>query len=408
LPRPAARRSSTLRLGGALVAALSLFACAPEVEPPARLVLEAVSYDDLEGWREDDQAQALAALARSCARLGPLAEARSLGAGGIAGSVGDWRAICAGLASVPAADAVAARGFFEYWFTPFAAADNDAAEGLFTGYYEPSLKGALAPSQRYATPLLARPGDLVMVELGDFRADLAGERIAGRVVEGRLDPYPSRAEIRAGALSGRGLEIAWVEDPIDAFVLHIQGSGRVELDGGGVLRVGYAAQNGHPYTAIGRVLVDEGELTRDEVSMQAIRAWLEAHPQQAQALMDHNASYVFFRRLDGDGPLGAQGAALTPGRSLAVDRRFVPLSVPVWVETTVPRADGAGERPLRRLLIAQDTGGAVRGPVRGDVFWGNGTEAAAIAGRMRSRGRTFLLLPRAVAARGLDAGQARR
>jgi membrane-bound lytic murein transglycosylase A len=370
-------------------------------------VLSAVAYDHLEGWRDDDQGEALAALARSCARLAPLADERSLGGGGIAGSVADWRPICAALADVPV-DAAAARAFFERWFTPFAAADNDTADGLFTGYYEPTLKGALAPSQRNATPLLARPGDLVTVELGDFRADLAGERIAGRVVEGRLEPYPSRAEIGAGALAGRGLEIAWVEDPFDAFVLHIQGSGRVELDGGGVLRVGYAAQNGHPYTAIGRVLVDEGELAIEEVSMPAIRAWVEAHPEQAQALMERNASYVFFSPRAGDGPLGAQGAALTPGRSLAVDRRFVPLSVPVWLETTAPRADGAGEGALRRLLIAQDTGGAIRGPVRGDVFWGNGDAAAAIAGRMRSRGRTFLLLPRAVAARGVDAAQAGR
>jgi len=185
---------------------------------------------------------------------------------------------------------------------------------------------------------------------------------------------------------------------VDAFFLHIQGSGRVELDDGRSLRVGYAAQNGHPYTAVGRVLIARGEVTREAMSMQAIRAWLDANPGEAQALMNENASYVFFNVIEGDGPLGAQGVALTVGRSLAVDRRFVPLSVPVWLDSVTP--DGAR---LQRLMIAQDTGGAIRGPVRGDVYWGHGDAAADIAGRMKSAGFAYLLLPH-----GLDVPAAQR
>lgn len=358
------------------------------------------TFADLPGWADDRHDEAVAAFARSCAVLArrdggePLggAAAAAAAAGAPVGTVADWQAICGAL---PPPGPEAARAFFERWFVPYAP-DTD---GLFTGYYEPILPASATPSEGYATPLLARPGDLVSVSLGEFREEYAGERIAGRVVDGRLKPYPSRREIEDGALAGRGLEIAWMADPVDAFFLQIQGSGRLALDDGGVVRVGYAGQNGHPYTAIGRVLIEEGALTREEVSMQSIRGWLAGNPGEAGRVMNENASYVFFRRLTGDGPIGTQGVAVTPRRSLAVDRRFVPLSVPVWLDTTAPAADGGeGETPLRRLMVAQDTGGAIRGAVRGDVFWGAGDEAGAIAGRMKSRGRYYLLLPRSAAA----------
>jgi membrane-bound lytic murein transglycosylase A len=209
-----------------------------------------------------------------------------------------------------------------------------------------------------------------------------------------LKPYETRQEIDAGRLSGRDLELLWVDDPLDAFFLHIQGSGRVRLADGETVRVGYAGQNGQPYVAIGRLLAERGALRRDEVSLQSIRDWLAAHPAEAAEVLAANPSYVFFRLLEGDGPIGAHGVALTPGRSLAVDPSFVPLGVPVWLDTTDPLDE---RRPLRRLMMAQDTGGAIRGAIRGDVFWGAGEEAKARAGRMRSRGRYYLLLPRAAA-----------
>ena len=378
-------------LGGAL---LLLSACTePPPEEPS-LALSPVGFGDLAGWTDDDHAAALTALERSCARFAKLPDDRAVGPDGLAGTIADWRDLCAAAGAQGAA-----RAFFEDWFVPFKATDRGRDEGLFTGYYEPLLHGALAESARYATPLYGRPDDLVTVELGAFDDELKGKRIAGRVVDGKLRLYESRAEIVAGALDSRAQPIAWVDDPVDAFFLHVQGSGRVALDDGGMLRVGYAAANGRDYISIGRVLIDRGELTREEVSLQTIRAWLAAHAGAAQELLDRNPSFVFFRTLEGDGPIGAQGVALTAERSLAVDRKFLPLGAPVWLDITVPDADPAKpDQPLRRLLIAQDTGGGIKGALRGDIFWGFGADAEAIAGRMKHRGRLYLLLPRSVAA----------
>lgn len=280
---------------------------------------------------------------------------------------------------------------------------------MFTGYYEPELRGSRTRGGRYTVPLYGRPADLVTVDLGQFRDELKGQRIVGRVRQGALRPYATRAEIEAGALhgikheDGGSLELVWVDDAVDAFFLQIQGSGRVVLEDGSVLRVGFAERNGHPYVAIGRELVAQGIMTREQVSMQSIREWLAANPDTAAELMNRNPSFVFFRTLPSstspeDGPFGSEGVPLTPGRSLAVDRNFLPMGLPIWLEADDPI--NSGQR-LRRLLIAQDTGGAIRGPVRGDVFWGFGADAAERAGRMRSAGRYWILLPRDVAARQL-------
>ena len=219
---------------------------------------------------------------------------------------------------------------------------------------------------------------------------MAGSRTASSC------PYADRAAIDAGALAGRELELLWVDDPVDRFFLEIQGSGQVRLPDGETVRVGYADQNGRPYRAIGKDLIESGAIPREQMSMQAIRAWLEANPKQAPAMMAKNPSYVFFTELTelaaASGPLGAQGVPLTPGRSLAVDRKFLPLGAPIWVDTVAP--EPRGRAPVARLLVAQDTGGAIRGPVRGDVFWGAGPQAEHLAGHMKSPGRLFILLPR--------------
>jgi membrane-bound lytic murein transglycosylase A len=239
----------------------------------------------------------------------------------------------------------------------------------------------------------------VTVDLGTFREDLRGKRLAGRVEEGALVPLPDRAAIEKGALAKRGLELVWVDSAVDAFFLQIQGSGRVQLAEGGEMRVGYAAANGHTYTAVGRELVRRSVYKPAEVSMQSIRRWLEQHPSEADGLMDTNASYVFFKEIEGEGPLGAEGVPLTPGRSLAIDLQHWPLGVPLWLEATSPAPrDNEPDRPLRRLVIAQDTGGAIRGPVRGDVFWGGGRDAEAIAGKMKNQGRLWVLLPKEISA----------
>lgn len=391
---------------GALLVASCAGEPAPKPEavteraPEARLEFRPTTFDQLDGWYRDNPARTLVAFRRSCDALVERPPDQPMGPLEVAGRVADWLPVCRAAARVPAtASAADARTFFEDWFLPYRVTDRGEAEGLFTGYYEPILDGAREPGGPYTVPLRRPPYDLVEVELGRFDPDLAGLSIRGRIADGRFVPYHSRAEIEDGALEGRDLALLWVDDPLDKFFLQIQGSGQVRLRDGSRIRVGYAAANGRPYRAIGRDLIEIGALEREEVSLQSIRAWLKAHPEAAETIMARNHAYVFFEErpeLDpDDGPIGTQGVSLTGGRSLAVDLRYIPLGAPVWLETTAPSPDG--ERPLKRLMVAQDTGGAIKGVVRGDVFWGAGDHAEAIAGRMKSRGRYVLFLPRSLA-----------
>jgi membrane-bound lytic murein transglycosylase A len=348
------------RLAIAAAALLGLAACSP---PEPRRVAE------LPGWGEDALAEAISAYLAGCARPTPVQTA----------------ALCAEAARLAPGDEAAARGFFERNFTL-----RQAGEGLMTGYYEPELRGAATASAAFPVPLHRRPADLVEVDLGAFAPDLAGRRTAGRVEGGRLRPYPDRAVIEAG----EGAALLYVADAVERFFLQIQGSGRVVLPDGTVRRVGYDGQNGRPYVPIGRLLAEEGAIPRAAVSMQSIRAWLAAAgPARAQAMMDRNPSYVFFREIPArpdQGPTGAQGVPLTPLRSIAVDRTEIPLGSPVWIVARHPETG----RPIRRLVLAQDTGGAIRGPARADLFWGWGEPAARAAGPMQERATLHVLQPR--------------
>ncbi len=385
-------------------------------EPEPELVLAPVSLGDLPGWADADPHldRAAAALAVSCGVLAKRPDDRALDDLGVAGRVADWRPACSQAAAAAADGPRAAKEYFEEFFFAAAVQNREDPLGLFTGYFEPTLRGSRERRPGFDTPLYLRPPELVEVDLGQFREDLRGRRVAGTVAGARLEPYADRREIERGALAGRGLELLWVDDPVDAFFLQIQGSGRVELAEGGSLRVGYAGQNGHRYYAIGRELVERGELTLQNVSMQSIRRWLDEHPGEAEAVMATNRSYVFFRELREAGPVGSLGVTLIPERSLAVDKKFLPLGAPLWVDTTLPVVKTVGGEdvaassgrpstaettipvgePYRRLMVAHDTGGAIRGPVRADLFWGPGERAAEIAGRMRQEGRLWLLLPR--------------
>jgi membrane-bound lytic murein transglycosylase A len=323
---------------------------------------------------------------------------------GLAGKAADWQPICTAARAIGTSDNEVARAFFERFFAPFVATNRGKAQGLFTGYYQVTLAGRLTPEGRFTVPIYGRPTDLVTVDLGRFRRSLRGDRIAGRVEDGRLLPFPDRAAIDRGALKGRAPVLAWVADPVSAFFMQIQGSGEIELPQGN-LQLGYAADNGRDYYAIGRYLIKKGVLTPKTVSLQSIRAWLEQHPDKMEGLLERDPSYVFFRKLDTSGPVGASGAVLTARRSLAVDHRFIPYGVPVWLATTRPSLQHVGATvSMRRLMIAQDTGGAIRGPVRGDVYWGRGPRAAALAGEMKQEGRYWLLLPTAAALRVASRG----
>jgi membrane-bound lytic murein transglycosylase A len=363
--------SRQARLGLAATLALSLPGCFAPGAGPLAFNRDHGAFNRLTGWDSDSVAAAIPAFLRSCrvflARGGDAPLDRKLGSGEF-GRIGDWHAPCAEAAALRPGDDEAARQFFETRFTPVLIGSAGATEGLFTGYYETVLDGSRRRNPRFQVPIYRRP------------ANPRGF---------------SRAQIEAGALAGHGLELAWVDDPIGAFFLEIQGSGRVKLAEGGSVRVGYDGQNGHPYVAVGKLLIDRGQIARENMSMGAIRAWMTAHPREGAALRRENPSVVFFRELAGEGPIGAEGVSLTAGRSLAVDRHYLPLGVPVWIETQQRFAAGS----IRRLVIAQDTGGAIKGQVRGDLYWGGDEAAAAGAGTMNSTGHYYVLLPRAVAAR---------
>lgn len=352
----------------------------PEPPPPEPVApLTPTTFAALPGWQQDDVRQAWPAFQQSCSVL--------------ASRAAEWKTPCAAARSVNGADAVAVRNFFETHFVPHQVRNPDGSDtGLVTGYYEAMLYGSRKRGGAYQTPLYRVPDDLITVDLGSVYPDLKGRRLRGKLSGKTLIPYQSRAEIDRAPLAGK--ELLWVNDPVEAFFLEVQGSGRVQLDSGETVRVGYADQNGHPYKAIGRWFVEQGIMTPDQVSGQSIRAWIAANPARRQELLNVNPSTIFFREEKvADprvGPRGALNVPLTPGRSIAIDRSILPLGAPVWLSTTMPK-DGA---TLQRLVMGQDVGGAIRGAVRADFFFGFGPEAVDNAGLMKQRGSLWVLLPR--------------
>ncbi len=368
---------------------------------PRALRVTPVTFADLPRWPASDPRDALEAWRRSCAVFAKSSLGQPLEGAGYAGRVAQWLPACR--ATPPdTAPADAVRAYFENWFAPLAIGAGADTEGLFTGYYEPELHGSWRRIRRFQIPIYGLPDDLVVADLGRFRVDLAGQRIAGRLDGNRLVPYPARADIDAHGLPHATI-LLYTDDPIPVFFLHIQGSGRVRFADGSVMRLAYAGTNGRPYTPIGRVLVAHGAMELANVSLQTIRTWLRSHPHAARGVMETDQSYVFFSASPlGDPALGSPGtlgAPLTPTASLAVDGHLHPLGAPVYLDTTIPDADPAKpDHRFAKLLVAQDTGGAIRGAVRGDIFWGFGAVAETIAGRMKSRGRFYVLVPKQIAA----------
>jgi membrane-bound lytic murein transglycosylase A len=347
--------------------------CPPPPKPAGaeRAQYVPTAFSSLPGWDSVQLEPSLRAFLAGCPRAG-----------------GALISACAVAASIPIADEAAARRFFEATFTPYSLAGDAGDTGLVTGYYEPILAGSRTRSERYRYPIHGVPEDLVVVDLASVAPETRNVRLRGRVEGRRIVPYYSRAEIEA---RGNAPVIAWAADPVELFFLQIQGSGQLQLESGERIRVGFAEQNGHPYRSLGRHLVERGELALEQASMQGIKAWAAANPQKLQDALNFNASYVFFREVaDPRGPFGALNVPLVPQYSLAVDRRHVPLGAPVFLATTYPLS----EQPLQRLMAAHDTGGAIRGVVRADFYWGTGDEAGAAAGRMRQQGRMWLLWPR--------------
>jgi membrane-bound lytic murein transglycosylase A len=388
--------------------AVFLSACVtPPATPPAGPALD---WSELPGWSEEKPAEAWSTLTLNCQRMAKR-DTR-------------WRSVCADAELFPNPDADTARAFFETRFEPVSLrGETGTSDGLITGYYEPLLHGALDKSARFRYPLYGRPDDLVVIDLGDLYPELRDKRLRGQLAGKRVVPYPSRAEIGAnGRLKAPVL--AWVDDPVALFFLQVQGSGRVLLGDGRMLRVGYADQNGHPYQAIGKRLIERGALTYEELSLQSIRTWLAAHPDEAEAVLNGNPSYVFFETRDSalPGPLGTLNVPLVAERAVAIDPAHVALGSLLYLDTRLPavasgpfngngsdadgeaanapslargpRLDPIGE-PYQRLVFAHDTGGAIKGAVRADVFFGFGPRAELLAGHMKQRGRLYLLKPRA-------------
>ena len=392
---------------GALIAAaivIAVFWFKPyRIAPPSnKFQLGRVSWRDLPGWYADDAAPALTAFRRSCAVLAREQPLSAMGGAGYAGAVGEWHDACAA-APGGKVSAAGARNYFQTWFVPLAITAGGKPDALFTGYYEPEIHGSKWRHDGYTTPVYGVPGDLVTVDLGQFRQQLKGLHIEGRVSGHALVPYFNRAEIDEHGLP-RAPVLLYANDPINVFFLHIQGSGRVHLDSGQMLRLSYAGQNGRPYTPVGRSLIAQGALERSQMSMQAIRAWMEAHPDEARAVMETDQSFVFFREAPlGDpalGSPGSEGVPLTPEASIAVDEQVHPLGAPLFIAATAPDPDPSKpDRALTHLFVAQDTGGAIKGAARADVFWGFGPDAESVAGRMKSQGRLYVLLPKPVASR---------
>jgi membrane-bound lytic murein transglycosylase A len=358
------------------------------------LRLSRVTYAELPGWTQTDPQAAFGAFKQSCAVIVRKDENAPMGGAGYAGVAKDWRAVCALAAEQsPGSE----KAFFEQWFAPVAVRAGEAQTGLFTGYYEPEIAVSRTRHGAFQTPVYGVPTDLVNVDLGLFRADLHGEHIVGKAAGGTLVPYPTRAQIDASGVSAAPI-LFYAADPVALFFLHIQGSGRVQFEDGDVARIAYAAQNGHAYTAIGSVLLARGELAREEISLETIRAWLHSHPDAARKVMETDESFIFFKQEPlGDPKLGAKGAEgvpLTASASLAVDTHFHAFGVPFYVSIATPESP-----PLQGVFVAQDRGGAIRGAVRADIYFGHGAEAEARAGSMKWPGCFYALLPKPLADR---------
>jgi membrane-bound lytic murein transglycosylase A len=353
-----------LLLGAALLAGCSEGTSGNTRQPS--VVMTPTSFNEIPGWSEDKQGEALTAFKRSCPRL--TADSRIVTDGGEKTvTAAEWKRICDAASGVRDADHRAARRFFEDNFRPMVVAQP----GKFTGYFEPEMRGSRAPSRLFTVPVYRRPPDLV--------AD---------------KPYATRAEIEQGAIKGKGLEIAYVQDAVGLFEVQVQGSGRIHLAEGGTLHLGFDGSNNRQYTAIGAVLADMGIMKREDATWPAIRDWLRRNPQQARDVMRKNERYIFFKDTRSASATGAQGVPLVAQRSMAIDPALTPFGTPVWIDTTRPvLSRGGATEPYRRLMIAQDSGAAIKGPARGDVFYGGGASAADWAGRMNSPGRAIVLVP---------------
>lgn len=369
----------------------------PASEKPVVLqdyaLLKPAQWQNIDGFAEDDMSAAWPVWLQSCSTLKNKTSKNIT-----QNNHQPWLAACSAASALNKPNKQAVQAYFAEYFNVFSTSNADGSDtGLITGYYQPLLKGSLTKSGQYPHPLYKQPADLITVDLGETYPELKNKRVRGKLVtdkDGRnkLVPYPTRAQIETATSPLAGNELVWIDNQVEGFFLQVQGSGIVQLDSGVTMQVGYADQNGQAYNSIGRVLIERGELTKDQAGMQGIKNWAANNPAKLQELLNANPSYVFFRELPAglSGPLGALGVPLTAERSVAIDPMHVPLGAPVFLSTTLPNSN----KPLKKLMVAQDTGGAIKGGVRADYFWGAGDNAGKQAGSMKQQGKIWVLLPK--------------
>ena len=366
---------------------------AAPVNSPDYALLKTAKWEDIDGLTGDDLSAAWPAWLQSCSSLKNKQQNNQ-----VLINQTSWQTACSAASKLNKPNSAAVIAYLTEYFNVFAATNTDGSDtGLVTGYYEPLLKGSRTKSANYPFPLYKQPSDLITVDLAELYPELKGKRVRGKLQKdkdgrNKLIPYASRADIEAAPAPLAGNELVWIDDIIDGFFLQVQGSGLVQLANGQKMHVGYADQNGQAYNSIGRVLIERGEISKDQASMQGIKNWARANPSRLRELLNANPSYVFFRELPAglSGPLGALGVPLSAERSVAIDPKYVPLGAPIFLSTTQPNS----ANPLKRLMVAQDTGGAIKGGVRADYFWGAGDAAGKMAGNMKQQCKIWVLLPK--------------
>jgi membrane-bound lytic murein transglycosylase A len=374
--------------------------CSEEAPPPPahdELALARVKFTELPGWSGDQAAQAVPAFLASCAKLADLKDDDPVGVDGHGGVARQWRHACAAAAKLRTGDDKAARELFETEFVPYAASGRKGAVGKLTGYYVQEIHASRKRQGKFTVPVLARPANLVMVDLGQFVHDGHGRHVWGRLDSGALVPFPTRAEIRGGVLAKDKLELMYADDPVDVLFAQIEGSAKAKLDDGNEVWLEFDGKNGRAYKGVGGVLKDKGESGPTGFTMQGIRKWFGDHPTRFDEIADNDASYVFFKESKQAGAIGTQKTVLTARRSLAVDHAFIAMSTPIFVDTNAPVVGKPGTvAPWRHLVIAQDTGAGIQGAVRGDIYWGDDRDAEELGGRMGGTGRYWIMLPKGV------------
>ena len=360
-----------------------------------------VPFSKLPGWGKGNLLPSLTTFQESCKVFLKKSPDKTVGSDFVQLKAEDWFPACQAAMLLPkSATSKKIQAFFQKWFDVVEFYNGKPVQGLFTGYYMSALKGSLTKTDKFNVPIYGLPDNLVSIKLSLFDPAFKSRRLFGRLHgKHQLVPYYTRAEIDDGAIKNKAPVLAWVDSKIDRQFLEIQGSGVIELADGSSLYIGYVAENGAPYTAIAGVLIKQGVMTKDNASMQGIRRYLDAHPDKIKFVLNQNKSFVFFEIVKEKAAYGSQGTSLTPGYSMAVDLKWVPMGAPVWLDTKRPDLHSNKTHPFRRLMIAQDTGGAIRGAVRGDVYWGAGEKATTIAGRMKNFGQYWILLPKHVVER---------